>query len=124
MRKFLVLCGLLCLLPLAGCSSDDEAKSYAIAEAGSWHDGKYSAQAEGYAGSFSVTITIANGHLQAIEVGDHAETPDRGGAALESMIPKMIDAQSYDVDAMSGATITADGLRDAVARCLEEASAK
>lgn len=124
MRKLLVLFGLLCLLPLAGCSSENEEKTYAIADAGSWTDGKYSAQAEGYAGSFSVTVTIADGRLQSIDVGHHSETPDRGGAAIDSMIPKMIDAQSYDVDAVSGATITADGLRDAVARCLEEASAK
>ncbi len=31
-------------------------------------------------------------------------------------------AQSYDVDGFTGATITSNGLKDAVARCLEKAS--
>ena len=55
---------------------------------------------------------------------DPRRTPDRGGVAIETMIPSMIDGQTYDVDATSGATITGDALRDAVARCLEEASAQ
>lgn len=112
------------LVPVfAGCSSQEE-KSYTIAEPGSWRDGTYTAQADGYNGSFSVSVTISDGHISAIDADSHNETPDRGGVAIETMIPSMIDGQTYDVDATSGATITRDALRDAVARCLEEASAQ
>ena len=112
------------LVPVfAGCSGQEE-KSYTIAESGSWRDGTYTAQADGYNGSFSVSVTISDGHISAIDADSHNETPDRGGVAIETMIPSMIDGQTYDVDATSGATITGDALRDAVARCLEEASAQ
>ena len=119
---FSALLTLLLLPILTGCG-DEKARSYAIAEAGSWQDGSYTVQAEGYNGSFPVTVTIAGGHLTEIDAAEHHETPDRGGVAIETMIPAMIDGQTYDVDATSGATITADALRDAVARALEEASA-
>lgn len=112
------------LVPVfAGCSGQEE-KSYTIAEPGSWRDGTYTAQADGYNGSFSVSVTISDGHISAIDADSHNETPDRGGVAIETMIPSMIDGQTYDVDTTSGATITGDALRDAVARCLEEASAQ
>ncbi len=35
---------------------------------------------------------------------------------------EMIKGQTYEVDATSGATITSNGIKDAVARCLEQAS--
>ena len=112
------------LVPVfVGCSGQEE-KSYTIAEPGSWRDGTYTAQADGYNGSFSVSVAISDGHISAIDADSHNETPDRGGVAIETMIPSMIDGQTYDVAATSGATITGDALRDAVARCLEEASAQ
>ena len=112
------------LVPVfVGCS-DQEEKSYTIAEPGSWRDGTYTAQADGYNGSFSVSVTISDGHISAIDADSHNETPDRGGVAIETMIPSMIDGQTYDVDATAGATITGEALRDAVARCLEKASAQ
>ena len=112
------------LVPVfVGCSGQEE-KSYTIAEPGSWRDGTYTAQADGYNGSFSVSVAISDGHISAIDADSHNETPDRGGVAIETMIPPMIDGQTYDVDATAGATITGDALRDAVARCLEKASAQ
>lgn len=112
------------LVPVfVGCSGQEE-KSYTIAEPGSWRDGTYTAQADGYNGSFSVSVAISDGHISAIDADSHNETPDRGGVAIETMIPSMIDGQTYDVDATAGATITGEALRDAVARCLEEASAQ
>ena len=89
------------LVPVfAGCSGQEE-KSYTIAGPGSWRDGTYTAQADGYNGSFSVSVTISDGHISAIVADSHNESPDRGGVAIETMIPSMIDGQTYDVDATS-----------------------
>lgn len=115
---------LLCLMPLlVGCANED-APSYNIAEAGSWKDGTYTATADGYDSPFTVTVTIADGRIERIDAADNNETPAHGGVAIETMIPEMTSAQTYDVDTTSGATITSDALRDAVARCLEKASAQ
>ena len=50
------------------------------------------------------------------------ETPDIGGKAIAELPAEMIKGQTYEVDAISGATITSNGMKDAVARCLEQAS--
>lgn len=47
---------------------------------------------------------------------------DKGGVVIEKLPGQMIDNQTYDVDAISGATVTSDALKEAVARCLEQAS--
>ena len=71
------------LVPVfAGCSGQEE-RSYTIAEPGSWRDGTYTAQADGYNGSFSVSVTISGGHISAIDADGHNETPDRGGVAIK-----------------------------------------
>jgi len=107
---------------MSGCGTQEEEKSYEISEAGTWTDGTYTESAKGKNGTFDVTVTILDGEISNIEIGENSETPDRGGVAIQQLPGKMIEQQTYDVDAVTSATITSDGIRDAVARCLEEAS--
>lgn len=119
-RIYMSAFSLMLLMLLSGCSR--KAESYNILKAGLWQDGIYSAEAKGRNGSFSVSVKIEDGFISAIRAGDNSETPARGGKAISVMLPEMIAAQSYDVDIVSGATITSDALRSAVAKALEEAS--
>ena len=121
-KSRLVLAAALCLA-LAGCGSGStESASYDIAEAGTWTDGIYTQTAEGKNGNFDVTVTIEDGSIASVEIGDNEETADKGGVAIEELPDEIVEAQSYDVDAVSGATVTSEAIEDAVARCLEEAS--
>ena len=120
-------------LALAGCgssstsnggseSSEGSEAGYSIAEAGTWTDGVYTQTAEGKNGSFDVTVTIEDGSIKSVEIGDNDETESKGGVAIEELPDEIVEAQSYDVDAVSGATVTSEAIEDAVARCLEAAS--
>ena len=113
-----------CLLFLGGCgtSDTDQIKAYTIAEAGTWIDGTYMETAKGKNGKFEVTVVIEDGNIAGISVGDNEETPEKGGVAIAQLPEEIVAAQSYDVDAVTGATVTSDGIKDAVARCLEKAS--
>ncbi len=125
MKKTLTILAILgCLLLLGGCGASDteQKKSYEIAEAGTWTDGTYTETANGKNGDFEVTVIIEGGNIASISVGDNEETPDKGGVAIAQLPEEMVGAQSYDVDAVTGATITSNGIKDAVARCLEKAS--
>lgn len=62
------------------------------------------------------------GKISDIQIDDNKETPDLGGKAIAELPAEMIKGQTYEIDAMSGATITSNGMKDAVARCLEQAS--
>ncbi len=121
MKKLIASCCLVASVPfLAACGGG--APTYHIAEPGQWKDGTYTESAKGYRGDFAVTVTVKDGKMTAIDVGKHNETPDRGGKAIKTMPDAMIDAQSHEVDGISSATRTSDGLKDAVARALEKAS--
>lgn len=122
-KTILILAVLSCFLFLGGCASDTkQVKTYEIAEAGTWADGTYTETATGKKGDFEVTVIIQDGNIESVTVGDNEETPDKGGVAIEQLPDKIVSAQSYDVDAVSGATVTSNGMKDAVARCLEKAS--
>lgn len=113
-----------CLLSLVGCGASDTGHwgNYEISEAGTWTDGTYTETAKGKKSDFEVTVIIQDGNIVSVTVGDHKETPDKGGVAIAQLPEKIVSAQSHDVDAVSGATVTSDGIKDAVARCLEKAS--
>ncbi len=113
-----------CILLLGGCGSSDtkQAKNYEIAEAGTWTDGTYTETAKGKKGDFEVTVVIEYGKIASVSIGDNQETPDKGGVAIGQLPDAIVEAQSYDVDAVTGATVTSNGIKDAVAKCLEKAS--
>ena len=96
--------------------------NYNINDSGSWKNGNYTETVKGKKGKFDVTVIISDGKISDIQIGDNKETPDLGGKAIDELPAEMIKRQTYEVDAVSGATITSNGIKDAVARCLEQAS--
>lgn len=120
--KKIIVCLLAVLLVGCGTNDTNPVESYEISEVGSWKDGTYVETASGRNGDFEVTVVIKNGNIENISVGGNEETPDKGGKVIEQLPEKMKTAQSYNVDAISGATVTSEGIKDAVAKCLEQAS--
>lgn len=94
----------------------------AAAAAGSWQDGTWTGTAQGYGGDVTVSVTIANKKITAIEVvSASAETPSFFSRA-KAIIPKIIEAQNPDVDVVSGATYSSNGIINAVKNALTKAS--
>lgn len=112
----------ICVLTVVLTACGTKEKNYNISDSGSWKDGTYTESAKGKKGDFDVTVIILEGKISDIQIGDNKETPDLGGKAIDELPDEMIKGQTYEVDAVSGATITSNGIKDAVARCLEQAS--
>lgn len=74
-----------------------------------------SATAPGFGGDVSVTLTVdtGNGAIQEALIDGPAETADRGGRAIEQMQAAMVEAESIQVDTVSGATVTSTAIKDA-----------
>ena len=88
---------------------------------GTYKDGTYEGEADGFGGPIQVKVTVENGEITDIEVVS-AEKED--GAYLTmamDVIPNLIEAQSADVDTISGATFSSNGIINAVEAALEEA---
>lgn len=119
-KKLTVIFIFVFAIVLAACGKTET--NYNIGDSGSWKDGIYTETAKGKKGDFDVTVIISDGKISDIQIGDNKETPDLGGKAIAELPAEMIKGQTCEVDAISGATITSDGMKDAVARCLEQAS--
>ena len=61
------------------------------------------------------------GEISDIVVNSHAESSDIGAPALDKLIQNAIAANSAEIDGASGATMTSDGFREAVAQALAKA---
>ena len=100
-------------------SLDEDADNTAKLQNG-YADGVYEGEGTGFGGSINVKVTIKNGQIKNIEI-IRAENED--GTYLETakgIIPKILDAQTPEVDVMSGATFSSTGIKDAVADALQK----
>ena len=86
--------------------------------------GTYSAKAKGIASDVEVTMTFSESAITDVKIDVSGETPEIGGAIGEQMEKAILEAQSADVDAVSGATVTSDAIKTAVADCISQASGK
>lgn len=84
-------------------------------------DGTYTGVGQGKNGDVTVELQVTGGKLVAVRVVKHVETPGISDAAMTQFPQRVVDAQSLNVDAVSGATLTSDGIRNAVADAIRKA---
>ena len=86
-------------------------------------DGTYEGTALGFGDDITVQITISGGQMTDITVLQHDGEDKPYYTQALTMLDKMLTAQTGDVDIVSGATLTCEGLRDAVQDALGKAAA-
>lgn len=89
---------------------------------GTYIPGSYTATAKGYGGDVSVTVTVDADAITQVTVDAPDETADIGGKAAETLESAIMEAQSAQVDGVSGATFTSDAVKEAAERALLEAT--
>ena len=150
-KTAMVACGAVLTLGLTGCGASFEgsgSKDAASAEQlamrsddpwaqevvvdpalkapGNLHDGVYVGVGKGMEGAITVSLLIDSGRISCIQVTQEGESQSRGGyeAIRDGKFAMMIDAaQSSDIDAIAGATLTTAGVRQAVDDALVQAEA-
>ncbi len=88
---------------------------------GTYTDGVYEGVGTGKNGDVKVEVTVENGNITSIVLTDHAETPGIYEMAESGVTAAIISAQSTDVDSVSGATMTSEAIKQAVADALSGA---
>ena len=81
----------------------------------------YTAASQGLGGEVPVTVTIEDGKITAVEVGENNETPGVGSNAIDILPGKIVETQSIALDAVTGATITSGAILAAVEDALNQA---
>ncbi|MCD8398615.1 MAG: FMN-binding protein [Lachnospiraceae bacterium] len=96
-------------------------ESAAIEGGSGFVPGTYTASAAGISSDVTVTCTFDETGLVSIEADVSGETSGIGADIGDAMIARVLEAQSSEVDGVSGATITSDAFKTAVADCMEQA---
>lgn len=84
-------------------------------------DGVYVGEGQGFGGAMEVTVTIEGGKITAVEPGAHQETAGISDGAFEQLPQAIIDAQSTEVDGVTGCTFSSNGIKAAVQDALNQA---
>lgn len=87
----------------------------------SYTDGTYEGEGTGFGGPVDVKVTIENGQIQNIEITSAEKEDGTYLDTAKSIIPQILDAQTPEVDVISGATFSSTGIKEAVADALEKA---
>ncbi len=93
----------------------------ALAEAGLVTGDVYTVVAEGYGGDVEMEVMIGEGEIAAINITEHSETEGLGDEAMDQIAATIIDAQSVDVDTVSGATLSSEAVIAGVEQALNDA---
>jgi len=102
------------VVALTGCTGTKTGES-------SYKAGTYTTEAEGYGGVIKVETTFTDKKIEKIEILENSETVGIGSTAIEKLPSEIVELQSLDVDAVSGATITSTAIIEAVSEAVEEA---
>lgn len=110
MKKILklVLAGLM-MISVVGCSSKTSGKYTA---------GTYTGEGTGFGGTVKVTITTDSDKITEVAAEGASETEAIGGDALSTLAEQALEAQSAEIDGVSGATVTSNGFKEALAAAI------
>lgn len=81
-------------------------------------DGKYRGSAEGFRSAIKTEVTIKNGKIVDIKILSASHETPPYFAKAKAVIPKIIEKQTYNVDVVSGATYSSEGIMNSVKNAL------
>ena len=81
-------------------------------------DGVYVGSSRGYGGAVRVQVTMENGSITEVEVLDASHETKQFLRRAKRLLTTVVDAQSWEVDAVSEATYTSRGILGAVQNAL------
>ena len=109
--KMLTAALLIVVLLAAACSG--------LAQA--YQPGVYAGEAQGFGGTVAVAIEVSEEAILSAKVTADGETPAIGGTAAETLAAAILEAQSADVDAVAGATVTSNAVKEAAQKAIAAA---
>lgn len=82
-------------------------------------DGTYTGTGTGFRGEATVSVTVEDGYITSISVTAYNDDEKYFSRAESTIISRIITGQTPDVDAVSGATYSSNGIMEAVANALD-----
>lgn len=86
-----------------------------------YKDGKYTGSGRGFGGVIKVDVVIENTKIKTITIVEESETPEYFEQANPKIINDIIKKQTPNVTAVSGATRSSEGIKNAVSQAVQQA---
>ena len=100
-------------------AASSEAASSEAAAADNGDSVTLTGEADGFGGKITATVVMSGDTITDVTFDGPDETPDVGGAALETLADEVVAANGTDIDTVSGATFTSQGCIDAAQAALD-----
>lgn len=81
-------------------------------------DGKYTVEAIGHEGIITVSTMFQGGKIKSVTINSHSETEGVGTYAIDRIPGQIAPAQSFNVDAVGGATVSSTTIKQGVAEAI------
>ena len=82
--------------------------------------GTFEGKGNGFGGELQLKVTVTDGKMEDIEVVSHHESSVVFNRALPIITERILEAQSPEVDSVTGATFTSYAVKAAVAEAMKE----
>lgn len=88
---------------------------------GIYKAGTYTATEKGYVEDITVEVEFDSDSMVSVKIIEQNETVGVGDKAIGELPDKIVESQTYEVDAVTTATVTSDAIKSAVKDCMEQA---
>jgi fumarate reductase flavoprotein subunit len=106
--------------PKAEPAKEEPKKEEVVEETIVYKDGKYEGVGQGMH-DIKVAVEVSGGKIAKVEIVAHEESDGIADEALEKIPAAIVEKNSLNVEAVSGATLASDGIINAVKNALESA---
>lgn len=88
---------------------------------GGYKDGTYQGSGTGFGGTITVQVTVSGGKITSVDILSASGETGSYFASAQGVVSKVLSSQSPNVDAVSGATYSSNGIIQAVQNALSQA---
>ena len=92
--------------------------SFDKTETGQYVDGVYTGIANGFRGEIEVSVTVLNGNIVDITTISYSDDDEYFTRAQNTIFAEVLNKQDVDVDSVTGATFSSEGIIQAIANAL------
>ena len=85
------------------------------------NDGTFIAQGQGHGGPIKVSVTTKDNKITDVKILSQTESPNVGDYAMDYIPKQIVAQQTLGVDAVTGASVTSNGILTAVSKAINEA---
>ena len=108
---------------LSGGQAAEEPTGPRPAEGNRYIPGTYTGVSKGFGGDVTVTVTLSENEIMRVDIDGSHETENIGSFAVEMLGDRIMEAQSPNVDALTGATVSSGAILRALKDALSQAGA-